>query len=63
MRYRMLWPIPMVDLLGKKAKYLIGVILDLVLAVFKFSFHEIFVVTKNITSSELCNFMKFLLQQ
>ena len=28
-----------------KAKYLIGVILDPVLAVFKFLFHEIFVVT------------------
>ena len=30
----------------RKAKYLIGVILDLVLAVFKFWFHEIFVVIK-----------------
>ena len=31
---------------GKEKKYLIGVILDQVLAVFKFWFHEIFVVTK-----------------
>ena len=33
-----------------KAKYLIGVKLDPVLAVFKFRFHEIFVDTKNITA-------------
>ena len=33
-----------------KAKYLIGIILDpVLLAVFKFWFHEIFVVTKNTT--------------
>ena len=45
-----------------KAKYLIGVILDPVLAVFKFWFHEIFVDTKYFFS-KLCNFTKFLLQQ
>ena len=47
-----------------KAKYLIGVIFDPVLAVFKFCFHEIFVVIKKYYfRSELCNFTNFLLQQ
>ena len=56
----------------REAKYLIGVSLDpLLLAIFKFWFHEIlfystnyneiFVVKKNITA-ELCNFTKSLLQ-
>ena len=42
-----------------KAKYLIGVIIDLVLAVFKFWYHEIFVVAKKNITAELCNFTKF----
>ena len=53
-----------------KAKYLIRVIIDrgiavfklflIVIAVFKFWFHDVFVVTKSITS-ELCTFMKLLI--
>ena len=46
--------------IGENQNILIGVILDPVLAVFKFWFHEIFVVINNITA-ELCNFTKFLL--
>ena len=46
-----------------KAKYLIGEILDPVLAVIKFRVHENFVATKKYITSELCNFTKFLLQQ
>ena len=54
-----------------KAKYFIEeippalwVILDPVLAVFKFWFHEIFAVIQTINiTSEFCNFMKFLLQE
>ena len=47
-----------------KAKYLITVILDPVLAVFQIWFHKKFIVTKiyYIHTSELCNFAKFLLQ-